>query len=91
MACADREISLLQRKMTPIGRSLDKITGWTHRLTLNRRGVRMINGMEYRAIDDEGLHLIVKNQPLLLKVDTKIARVGQEPLSDLFNEVTATS
>ena len=54
---ADRTVYLLQRKTTPVGIGLGKTTGWTHRITLARRGVKMINGVEYRKIDDAGLHL----------------------------------
>ena len=44
----------MQRKDTPVGRGLGKTTGWTHRLTLGRRGVKMMNGVEYLKIDELG-------------------------------------
>ena len=68
----------MQRKETPVGRGLGKTTGWTHRLTLNRRGVHMLNGVQYRQIDDRGLHILVGNEPRLLEVDTVIICAGQE-------------
>ncbi|MEC7960202.1 MAG: NADPH-dependent 2,4-dienoyl-CoA reductase, partial [Pseudomonadota bacterium] len=34
VARADREVYLIQRKSTPVGRGLGKTTGWTHRTTL---------------------------------------------------------
>ena len=43
VARADREVWLMQRKETKVGRGLGKTTGWTHRLTLGRRGVNMLN------------------------------------------------
>ncbi|MBV1928649.1 MAG: NADPH-dependent 2,4-dienoyl-CoA reductase, partial [Gammaproteobacteria bacterium] len=58
---ADREVYLLQRKSTPVGRGLGKTTGWTHRIALARRNVKMINGADYQKIDDDGLHLLVNN------------------------------
>ncbi|MEP0728883.1 MAG: NADPH-dependent 2,4-dienoyl-CoA reductase, partial [Parasphingorhabdus sp.] len=36
---SDREITLLQRKDSRVGAGLGKTTGWTHRITLTRRGV----------------------------------------------------
>lgn len=78
VARADREVWLMQRKETPVGRGLGKTTGWTHRLTLNRREVHMLNGVQYRQIDDRGLHILVGNEPRLLEVDTVIICAGQE-------------
>lgn len=88
VAHSDREVWLLQRKDTPVGRGLGKTTGWTHRLTLNRRGVNMMNGVTYERIDDDGIHLLVGNQPQTLAVDTVIICAGQEPLQDLHDTLT---
>ena len=84
---ADRQVFLLQRKETPIGRGLGKTTGWTHRLSLVRRGVQMINGVDYQKIDDQGLHLLVNNQPQQLNVDTVIVCAGQLPLRELYDQL----
>lgn len=88
-ARADREITLLQRKDTPVGRGLGQTTGWTHRITLNRRGVKMMNAVEYLRIDDEGLHIMHNNKPDILPVDTIIICAGQEPLRDLYESCQA--
>ncbi len=80
---ADREIWLLQRKTTPIGAGLGRTTGWTHKILLERRDVKMLNGVEYQRIDDEGLHLTIAGQPQTLAVDTVIVCAGQEPLREL--------
>ncbi len=87
---ADRRVYLLQRKTTPVGIGLGKTTGWTHRLTLSRRGVTMINGVEYRRIDDAGLHLIVDGEPQVLDVDTVIVCAGQTPLRTLYDDLEAS-
>lgn len=87
VARADREVFLLQRKETPVGRGLGKTTGWTHRLTLKRRGVKMINCVDYQRIDDDGLHLIVGGEAKLLSVDTIVICAGQEPLRALYDEL----
>jgi 2,4-dienoyl-CoA reductase (NADPH2) len=84
---ADREVFLLQRKATPVGRGLGKTTGWTHRLSLARRDVKMINAVEYLKIDNEGLHITIDGKPQLLEVDTVIVCAGQEPLRQLYNEL----
>ena len=89
VAKADREVWMLQRKETKVGRGLGKTTGWTHRLTLSRRGVNMLNSVQYERIDDEGLHVLVDNQPRTLAVDTVIICAGQEPLQELHNELQA--
>ena len=85
VARADREIFLMQRKETAVGRGLGKTTGWTHRLTLTRRGVKMMNNIQYLKIDDSGLHILNDNQPDILEVDTIIICAGQEPLRELFD------
>ena len=89
VARADREIFLMQRKETSVGKGLGKTTGWTHRLTLQRRGVKMMNAIEYRKIDDAGLHITANGQPDILDVDTVIICAGQEPLRELFDTLEA--
>jgi 2,4-dienoyl-CoA reductase (NADPH2) len=84
---ADREVTLLQRKATPVGRGLGKTTGWTHRLSLVRRDVKMINAVEYLKIDDAGLHITIDDKPQVLEVDTIIICAGQLPLRTLYDEL----
>lgn len=84
---ADREVYLLQRKASPVGRGLGKTTGWTHRLSLARRDVKMINGVQYLKIDDDGLHIAIDGKPQLLPVDTVIVCAGQLPLRTLYDEL----
>ena len=86
---ADRDIWLLQRKTTPVGAGLGRTTGWTHKILLERKDVRMMNGVEYQRIDDAGLHILVGNQPLTLPVDTVILCAGQEPLRELQADLAA--
>ncbi len=90
VAKTDREVTLLQRKSTPVGRGLGKTTGWTHRLSLARREVKMMNGVEYVRVDDAGLHILSDGQPRLLAVDTVIVCAGQLPLRTLFDELQAS-
>jgi 2,4-dienoyl-CoA reductase (NADPH2) len=88
IAKADREVYLLQRKSSPVGRGLGKTTGWTHRISLAQRGVKMLNGLEYHKIDDQGLHISTDGMPEILEVDTVIICAGQLPKRSLFDEVT---
>jgi 2,4-dienoyl-CoA reductase (NADPH2) len=78
-----REIWLLQRKPTPLGRDLGKTTGWAHRLALKRRGVRMLAGVAYDGIDDEGLRVTQGGEAKLLPVDHVVLCAGQEPRNEL--------
>jgi 2,4-dienoyl-CoA reductase (NADPH2) len=79
----DREVYLLQRKKSKVGKNLGKTTGWIHRASLKTRNVKMINGVSYDRIDDEGLHVLVSDQPKTLDVDTIIVCAGQDPLREL--------
>jgi 2,4-dienoyl-CoA reductase (NADPH2) len=89
VAAADRTVYLMQRKTDPVGKTLGRTTGWTHRATLSARGVQMINGVEYLKIDDAGLHTRVNGEPKLFEVDTVIVCAGQEPLRALHDELQA--
>jgi 2,4-dienoyl-CoA reductase (NADPH2) len=84
-----REVWLLQRKTSAVGKGLGRTTGWTHRLTLQRRGVKMIAGVEYDRIDDAGLHIRIEGEPQLLAVDTIIVCAGQLPARALYDELVA--
>lgn len=84
---ANRDIYLLQRKETPVGRGLGLTTGWTHRLSLSKREVKMMNSVSYQKIDDQGLHILNNNQPQLLAVDTIIICAGQESNRTLFDSL----
>ncbi|MDO5504525.1 MAG: NADPH-dependent 2,4-dienoyl-CoA reductase [Actinomycetia bacterium] len=54
-----REVFLIQRKTSSIGRGLGRTTGWVHRAALKAKGVQLITGAAYDRIDDDGLHLSV--------------------------------
>ncbi|GAA2894368.1 NADPH-dependent 2,4-dienoyl-CoA reductase [Actinoplanes cyaneus] len=76
---AKRELYLLQRKETALGKGLGKTTGWVHRATLQDAGVTMLRGVDYQRIDDDGLHLADR----VLAVDTVVLCAGQESVRDL--------
>ncbi len=82
---SERSVTLLQRKADALGRTLGRTTGWTHRLTLTRRGVQMVGGVEYLKIDDAGLHTRVGGEPRLFEADTIIVCAGQTPLRTVYD------
>jgi len=87
-APSPREVYLLQRKTTRVGKGLGKTTGWIHRAGLAMKGVRMMPGCDYSHIDDQGLHITVGDDPQLLPVDTVVVCAGQDPLRELVEGLT---
>ena len=87
VASSGRVVTLMQRKAESVGRNLGRTTGWTHRLTLQRRGVQMIGGVEYLKIDDAGLHTRVNGKDQLFDVDTVIVCAGQTSLRTLYDDL----
>ncbi len=83
VAHSGRAIYLLQRKASKLGEGLGKTTGWIHRTALRRRGVRMIAGVQYRRIDDAGLHITTADGEEVLEVDQVVICAGQDPQREL--------
>lgn len=78
-----RDVYLLQRKNTKVGKGLGKTTGWIHRQSLKHHNVQMINGVSYQKVDDEGLHILLNDKPKVLPVDNVIVCAGQNPFKPL--------
>ncbi|MGV6847100.1 MAG: FAD-dependent oxidoreductase [Marinibacterium sp.] len=77
-----RAVTLLQRKAEKHGRRLGKTTGWIHRAALKMKGVTFVGGVNYEAIDRDGLHVSfgeARERPTLIQADTIILCAGQEP------------
>jgi 2,4-dienoyl-CoA reductase (NADPH2) len=73
-------ITMLKRSPGPFGRTLGKTTGWVHRLTLQRAGVRFVDGAAYRLIDERGLHIRrADGSEECIAADTIVVCAGQEP------------
>ena len=79
-----RAIWLMQRKTTRPGAGLGKTSGWVHRATLQRGGVKMMAGVQYDRIDDAGLHITVGGVSQVLEVDNVIICAGQDSLAELM-------
>ncbi len=82
-----RQVVLLQRKSTPIGRGLGKTTGWVHRASLRAKGVEQVTGVAaYERIDDDGLHVALGEggaERRVIPVDTVVVCAGQESVRGL--------
>jgi 2,4-dienoyl-CoA reductase (NADPH2) len=84
-----RDVTLVQRKATPIGIGLGRTSGWAHRAVLRQSGVQQVRGASYVRVDDAGLHLLVEGEPVLVEADTVVLCAGQEPVRDLYDELVA--
>lgn len=81
-----RAVTLLQRSTGKHGAGLGKTTGWIHRATLRMKNVRMISGVNYERIADEGLLITYGKKhenPSWIDVDNIVMCAGQRPLQEL--------
>lgn len=79
----ERQITLLQRKTSKVGKGLGKTSGWVHRANLIKNGVKMLPGVSYKSITDEGLLIEIAGKEQLLAVDNVIICAGQESNREL--------
>jgi 2,4-dienoyl-CoA reductase (NADPH2) len=84
-----RQVWLLQRKASKVGDGLGKTTGWIHRQSLKMKQVEMLSSVSYEKIDDDGLHIRIKDKAQVLPVDNVIICAGQEPLRELEEALKA--
>ncbi|HAZ7572770.1 NADPH-dependent 2,4-dienoyl-CoA reductase [Legionella sp. PATHC032] len=84
IAPSPREVYLLQRKKEKMGKRLGKTTGWIHRSSLKHKQVKMLSGVNYERIDDQGLHLTIDDKPQVLEVDSIVICAGQIELKNLY-------
>ncbi|WP_283392401.1 NADPH-dependent 2,4-dienoyl-CoA reductase [Photobacterium phosphoreum] len=84
-----RQVWLMQRGQGKVGKGPGRTTGWIHRRTLEKRGVKLWAGVQYQAIDDEGLHILVNGQTHTLDVDNIVICTGQTSVDNLSQQLTA--
>lgn len=82
-----RQVTLIQRKTTKVGKGLGKTTGWIHRAGLAMKRVKMVAGANYQKIDDLGLHITVGDHAQLIECDNVIVCAGQLVRRDLLQEL----
>lgn len=79
-----KHIIMTQRKAGKIGLSLGKTTGWIHRLTLEKKGVKFLTHCHYQKITPEGLVIEQDGKQRLLMADNIILCTGQRAYHPLF-------
>ncbi len=87
-----RQVTLLQRKAQKLGKNLGKTTGWIHRAALQMKNVKMVGGVNYERIDDEGLHISYgegRENPGVIAADTIVLCAGQLPERSLADALEA--
>jgi 2,4-dienoyl-CoA reductase (NADPH2) len=84
-----REVYLLKRSKGKHGKDLGKTTGWIHRSSLAMKKVKMLAEVSYEKVDDQGFHITVSGEPVILEVDNVIVCAGQEPLRELYEALVA--
>lgn len=80
-----RQVWLLQRKESKVGKGLGKTSGWVHRNELKSKSVNMWNGVTYHRIVPEGIEIEREGEKQLLEVDNVIICAGQVPQRSLHD------
>ena len=92
---AAREVTLLQRKTSIIGKDLGKTSGWAHRAVLKQAGVTQVAGVTYRSVTDHpdgvALHYAIDGVEHELVVDHVVVCAGQESERSVFDALDQTS
>ncbi|MFK5980663.1 MAG: FAD-dependent oxidoreductase [Rhizobiaceae bacterium] len=79
-ACA---VTMLQRSSGKSGNKLSLTSRWIKRQRLHNAGVKMLSGVTYRAINNDGLHVEIVGEARLIEADTIVICAGQVSNSDL--------
>jgi len=83
------KITLLQRRKTPLGKTLGKTTGWIHRLELKRSGVNYMNHLTYDRITREGVWVkLHSGEKKLVPAKQVVICAGQESENGLAAKLT---
>lgn len=84
-----REIHMLKRSPGKAGKDLGKTTGWIHRQSLKKMDVRQYAQVEYKKVDDDGLHFHHQGEDKVLDVDKVVICAGQESVRDVYDALHA--
>lgn len=83
----NKQIIMTQRKAGKIGLNLGKTTGWIHRLTLEKKGVKFLTHCHYQKITPEGLVIEQDGKQQLLVADNIILCTGQRAYHPLLTSL----
>lgn len=86
-----KSVTIFQRKTNPIGLHLGKTTGWIHRLALKKQDVKVLGGVEYIQIDDQGLHFKQGQTVKVLAFDHIVLCAGQVEEQQLYHDLQKSS
>lgn len=87
ISTTNQTIYLLQRKTTKLGKDLSKTTGWILRQLLQRPEVIAKTGINYQAINDQGLLIQDQNKnEQQLFLDHIIVCAGQQSVQPFAND-----
>jgi 2,4-dienoyl-CoA reductase (NADPH2) len=84
-----KKVYLLKRSKGKHGKNLGRTTGWIHRASLKMKDVIMFSNVEYKKIDDQGLHIDILGEEMLLEVDNIIICAGQVSENSLYEKLRA--
>ncbi|CTQ49367.1 NADPH-dependent 2,4-dienoyl-CoA reductase [Jannaschia donghaensis] len=87
-----RKVTLLQRKAEAPGKRLGKTTGWIHRANLRMKDVKMMGGVNYERVTDDGLMISTgeaREDPRVIEADTIVLCAGQLPDRSLADALEA--
>ncbi|WP_404399640.1 NADPH-dependent 2,4-dienoyl-CoA reductase [Idiomarina seosinensis] len=84
---SEREVWLLQRKPSKVGKGLGKTSGWVHRAELKSKAVHMWNGVTYHKILPEGIEIERDGERQVLAVDNVVICAGQVPQRELQQQL----
>lgn len=85
-----RQVTMLQRKESKMGKGLGKTSGWVHRAVLKMKRVEMISGVSYNKIDDKGLHIsFADGKSSIIECDNVIICAGQVSNVELYADLVA--
>ncbi|UNU74289.1 NADPH-dependent 2,4-dienoyl-CoA reductase [Moraxella nasovis] len=87
---SNRQVYLLQRSKSRLGKSLNKTTGWVHKAVIRQANVVQMKGVCYDKITEEGIWVITEGQSQLLRVDSIVICAGQESVNKLMPELGST-
>ena len=82
-----RQVWLLQRKETKVGKGLGKTSGWVHRAELKSKNVNMWNGVSYKRIVENGIEIERDGETMVIEVDNVVICAGQVPMRDLQQQL----